>query len=108
MAEFGGNNINETVARILKTVMATELAKNYNLKGTKGKRKFEGLNLANILYRKYSFKISPVMRKPVFWVFQSGWTKIPALLGNTKDVLCCSHRHIGGFVISLHRNLTIV
>lgn len=55
LAQYGGSDVYDTVARILKHVMATELARNYNFSGTKGKQKFETLNLSDIIYRKYCF-----------------------------------------------------
>ena len=72
LAEYGGNNVYETVARILKNVLATELARTYNFKGTKGKRKFESLNLTNIIYRKYCFIYESRREKTFLRGFQPG------------------------------------
>lgn len=49
---FGGGDVREAVERILKEVIVTKLAREYNMKGLKGKRKFAGLQMMTVLYSK--------------------------------------------------------
>ncbi|KAL4240527.1 hypothetical protein ACF0H5_001319 [Mactra antiquata] len=51
LSSYGGGNVRETVDRIMKEVMTNDAAKLYNMKGMKGKLKFEELRLLKVLYR---------------------------------------------------------
>lgn len=52
LADLGGRDVQDTVARTMNTVMDTSLARQYNFKGLKGKKQFEGLKITGIIFRK--------------------------------------------------------
>lgn len=52
LADLGGRDVQDTVARTMNTVMDTSLARQYNFKGLKGKKQFEGLKITEIIFRK--------------------------------------------------------
>ncbi|VEN57340.1 unnamed protein product, partial [Callosobruchus maculatus] len=49
LARFGGSNIYNFIKRRLTALLSNEQAKNYSLKGRKGKKPFEKLLLARLL-----------------------------------------------------------
>ena len=49
---FGGTNVRETVNRLLKEVMANDLAVKYNFLGQKGKLQLSNLRIISVLYSK--------------------------------------------------------
>ncbi|XP_052779378.1 uncharacterized protein LOC128216760 isoform X2 [Mya arenaria] len=51
LAEYGGSDTVDTFSRIMKTVLTTNLARQYNLKETKQKKKLDRLHLINIFFR---------------------------------------------------------
>jgi len=54
LADIGGRDVQDTVNRNLLTVMDTDLARQYNFKGMKGKFRFQGLKITGIILRKYT------------------------------------------------------
>ena len=49
---FGGGSVRDIVGRIMREVITNQLARQYNMKGQKGKNKFTGLQLLTVLYSK--------------------------------------------------------
>ncbi|WAR11985.1 hypothetical protein MAR_026165, partial [Mya arenaria] len=51
LSMFGGADVRETVDRLMKETMSNQLAREYNMKGLKGKKKFRSLQILNVLYK---------------------------------------------------------
>jgi len=76
LAEYGGSDCVDTVSRIMKAVMITNLARQYNLTGTKQKRKLDGLHVINILFsRLFCCFMFKCVKKPTFAVNIHQWIK---------------------------------